>query len=726
MKFLTTLILTFAAFLCEDCISQVTQEWVARYNSSGTNSDAINWIAVGKLGNIYVTGSCSGSGVTKDYCTIKYNSSGDTLWVRRYNGPGNNSDAGNSIAVDNLGNVYVTGESPGSGTDYDYCTIKYNSSGDTLWVRRYNGPDNLIDAALSLTIDNTGNVYVTGLSEGISTDYDYCTIKYNSSGDSLWVKRFNGVGSGRDQAASIALDSSGNVYVTGLSWRGSNYDYATIKYNSAGIQQWVRTYHGPGGVSDNGKSLAVDKMGNIYVTGYSFGSGTSDDYCTIKYNTSGDSLWVRRYNGPQNSIDQANFIDVDTSGNVYVTGSSNGVGTQSDFCTIKYNSLGDSLWVKRYNGPNNTSDLANCVKVDNNGNVYVTGQSTGIGSGYDFCTIKYNPTGDSVWVERYNGPGNGGDMPINIALDIYGNVFTAGASLGLGTGSDFCLIKYSQEPIPPDGLLGNILPGGFIQLQYDDNSSNEDGFHILRSVNSSSNWSIHDTVGPNTTTYIDSIGLTFKDTFYYKVNAFNSNGNSSYSNIISIYYQFLPYPPNSLALIVLDTGIVKLTWSDSSSNENGFVLQRRDNIDTAWAVRDTTGANVTQFNDSNLTIGRTYDWRVYSYNSLGNSAFSNIVSTLITGTENSVNIPDKFALKQNYPNPFNPVTKIDYDLPVNSNVKMIIFDITGREVSVLINDHKNAGRHTVSWDGSGFGSGVYFYRIEANGFTEIRRMMLVK
>ncbi len=124
-------------------------------------------MAVDGSGNVYVTGSSEG-----DYATIKYSPDGDTLWVRRYSG------SASALAVDDSGNVYVTGWSYGSGTFDDYATIKYAPNGDSLWVRRYNGPGNDYDLPFALALDGDGNVYVTGESYGSGTNYDYATIKY--------------------------------------------------------------------------------------------------------------------------------------------------------------------------------------------------------------------------------------------------------------------------------------------------------------------------------------------------------------------------------------------------------------------------------------------------------------------------------------------------------------------------------------------------------------------
>ena len=415
--------------------------WVRHYASGLTPEyETARAVFVDAPGNVYVTGFCVGSSSTRDYATIKYNSNGDTLWVRKYNGPGNNEDVANSIAVDDSGNVYVTGLSDDVGTFSVFATIKYNSNGDTLWVRRYNGPGNGSNDASALAVDGSGNVHVTGYSYGSGTSKDYATVKYNSNGDTLWVRRYNGPGNSDDDATSFAVDGSGNVYVTGSSYGSgtSYYDYATIKYNSNGDTLWVRRYSGPENGLDNASSLAVDGSGNVYVTGLSYGVGTSSDYATIKYNSNGDTLWVRRYNGPGNSYDKATSLAVDGSGNVYVTGLSDGLDTSSVFATIKYNSNGDTLWVRKYNGPESGGNGASFLAVDSSGNVYITCNSDGI------VTVKYSSTGNEEWASHY-----GTDyprFPYGIRVDKTGNVYVGGNTMISRSTSFYTTIKYVQTP----------------------------------------------------------------------------------------------------------------------------------------------------------------------------------------------------------------------------------------------------------------------------------------
>jgi hypothetical protein len=270
--------------------------------------------------NIYVTGTTATAGAD-NWATIKYNSAGAQVWLRTLDGGGN--DAAVAITTDEAGNVYVTGSS--AGVLYSM-TAKYSATGDQLWVQSFTTTGEG-DAGIDIAVDHEGNVYVTGYNVETPTSFDFVTIKYSPGGAELWVRRYDS-GSGEDVPAAIACDESG-IYVTGR----SNDDYTTIKYDFSGVQQWVRSYNGGFG-SDSPADLIVDDAGNIYVTGQSPGSGTNDDYATIKYDAAGTQQWVSRYDGPTtvfaNDYDRAVGLAVDADGNVYVTGNSS-----NDFATVK-------------------------------------------------------------------------------------------------------------------------------------------------------------------------------------------------------------------------------------------------------------------------------------------------------------------------------------------------------------------------------------------------------
>ncbi len=467
-------LLVFAAGLAQ---AGVIEEWARRYNGSANDFDYASSIAIDDSNNIniYVTGTRYDSDTWEDYATIKYGSDGNQIWVRPYNGPGSGNDNARDIALDSFGNIYVTGSSSATGTDDDYATIKYDSDGIQKWVARYDGPISNHDYGNALAIDSSDNVYVTGISIGLGTGGDYATIKYDSNGNQKWVARYNGPqGSGYDWPSAIAIDGSGNIYVTGKSTgSGTSYDYATIKYNSAGVRQWVRRYDGPGSGGDEAKAIVIDDSDNIYVTGKSTGSGTSYDYATIKYNSAGVRQWVRRYDGPGSGGDEAKAIVIDNSDNIYVTGKSTGSGTDYDCATIKYDSAGVEQWVARYNGPVDAADGAIAITLDNSGNVFVTGESIGSGTGNDYATIKYDPNSSQLWVIRYNGPGNDSDYANAVVVDSCDYIYVAGGSSGSGTGLDYATIKYNQYPPfvltmqtePPEVNTVTPLPGDNLYAQ---------------------------------------------------------------------------------------------------------------------------------------------------------------------------------------------------------------------------------------------------------------------
>jgi hypothetical protein len=615
----------------------VDTAWVRRYNGPGNGLDAAGAIAVDGSGYIYVTGGSYGSETDADYATIKYYPNGDTAWVRRYNGPGNSYDYANAIAVDDLGYVYVTGESKQdttSSSNYDYCTIKYYPNGDTAWVRRYNGSRSVYDWTNAIAIDDSGNVYVTGWNIGSGTESDYVTIKYYPNGDTAWVRSYNGPGSDRDEAYAIAVDDSGYVYVTGFSvGTGTSSDYATVKYYPNGDTAWVRRYNGPGNRQDEALAIAVDGSNNVYVTGQSYDSATYTDYATIKYYSNGDTAWVRRYNGPGNSWEEARAIAVDDYSCIYVTGSSYGSGTFRDYATIKYYPNGDTAWVRRYNGPGNGWDMPYAIAVDDSNNVYVTGFVWISATDYDHATVKYYPNGDTSWVTRYNGPGNSYDYSEAIAIDDSGNVYVTGGSPGSGTNYDYVTIKYVQ---------------GFSNVSIID-------FAFIPEV---------DTISLG-----DSIRWT-------------NNG-------------AMPHTSTSDAKSLWDSGTL-----------------------------DPGESFTFQFN----TVG-SYPYHCEFHPSMTGTIV--VLSTDVKDETEGREKPSEFALSQNYPNPFNQSTKIEFTLAHSGFASLNIYDILGRKVRTLISEHLSSGYKSVLWDGKNdsgkeVASGIYFYQLRIGDFSATKKLVLLK
>ncbi|PKN88825.1 MAG: hypothetical protein CVU51_03120 [Deltaproteobacteria bacterium HGW-Deltaproteobacteria-1] len=379
-----------------------------------------------------------------------------------------------AIAIDTGGNVYVTGRSDatwgtplhafsGDQGDQNSFVLKLNSSGAYQWHAFYGtGEGN------GIAVDTAGNVYVTGSSYetwGIplhehSVGYaDIFVLKLNSSGAYQWHTFYGSTpwDQSPDQGSSIAVDTGGNIYVTGWSrWTwgtplhaysgNGGYDIFVLKLNSGGAYQW-NTFYGSSEY-DYPAAIAVDTAGNVYVTGssyetwgtplHSFDSDSLSNFFVLKLNSSGAYQWNTFYRYSSRGI------AVDTSGNVYVTGYSNATwgtplhafsGAVSNTFVLKLNSSGAYQWNTFYTGTGSSG-----IAVDTGSNVYVTGSSAASwgtplhpyeGGVYDICILKLNSSGAYLWHTFYGSIFT--DHSSGIAVDTGGNVYVAGTSGTWGT-----------------------------------------------------------------------------------------------------------------------------------------------------------------------------------------------------------------------------------------------------------------------------------------------------
>jgi|GEM_PF-2693494 len=444
-----------------EAIFKKLEKWDQRYDYAD-GADQANDIGVDPSGNVYVTGYSS-NGTDNDYATINYLSDGTpnenwgTTGALRYDG-GYGNDEASALDLDGSGNVYVTGFSFSRNKGEDFYTISYDNAGERSSAR-YDGPAHKGDRGNDIVVDTSGYFYVTGDSfRGMKFEHsDYATVKFDTFGEVIWDERYDARRNGHDVATAVALDSDGNVIITGRSEYSLrknsdvlHYDYFTIKYraNNGGIA-WIDRYDNADveNAGDDAAAIAVDLPGNVYVTGRSQGSGLDFDIVTIKYlsNGSRDNNWgtngVVRFDGNYN--DEAVAIAADSEGNVYVTGHSFN-GTNNDYITIMYDSSGEEVWVRTYD--NNGVDEAADIAIDTVGNIYVTGRSQD-GGDFDYFTIKYDNLGNMVWRVRYDNT-YGDDEARALVVDSFGNVYVTGRSKGMiggvATGFDYATVKYEQ------------------------------------------------------------------------------------------------------------------------------------------------------------------------------------------------------------------------------------------------------------------------------------------
>jgi hypothetical protein len=322
--------------------------WERRYNGPADSYDRGYSVTVDAAGNVIVTGYSYSTPAldTGDYYTAKYEAAdGALLWEMRYNGTGGGNDIAYGVAVDFAGNVAVTGRSPNDAGNDDIYTAKYAAGdGALLWEKRYNGPANGNDSGNSVAVDGAGNVVVTGISNSANSTPDYYTAKYAAAdGTLLWERRYDGPGNRYDNGNSVAVDASGNVFVTGRSNGATlSNDYYTAKYAAGdGTVLWERRFGAPN-YYESAYSVATDAAGNAVVTGHTF-NGNEDDYYTVKYAAAdGAVLWEARSVGSPNTN---SFIDwgvpytgklaITKDGGAVVTGHSYN-GSNWDYATVRY------------------------------------------------------------------------------------------------------------------------------------------------------------------------------------------------------------------------------------------------------------------------------------------------------------------------------------------------------------------------------------------------------
>lgn len=610
-------------------------------------------------------------------------------WVAIYNGVGGlRSDEATDIAVDSAGNVYVTGISQGLGFDYDCATIKYDAQGEVQWVNRYDGGND--DYSYKLALDDSANVYITGSSYSTDSGEDYLTIKYSTDGVEQWVRKYNGPGNSFDRSYTIAVDESGNACVTGQSYDvGGNSDYTTIKYNTLGNEQWVKRYNGPQNDYDEAVGIAIDNFDNVVVTGKSIGINNHYNYATIKYNGNGIEQWIRRYISAANHSEVPYAIAVDSSGNVYVAGSGASMdttSTTSDYLTIKYDSLGVQQWIAKYNGPGDYSDIAKEIAVDDSRNTYITGWSTGEGGSYDYATIKYDPSGTEQWVSRFNC-----GFVYDLAVDHSGNVYVTGDSSDSTAIVASTTIKYNTygEEI---WLIRYNGPGGFDQS-------------VAIALDESGN------VYVTGITYVPG-GIP---TFDYAT--------------IKYKQKIVPVELTNFSASVTNRHIV-LDWETATElNNSGFEILRLAKNDFAWrTIGFVPGYGTTaepkfySFNDENVITG-IYKYQLKQIDFDGSVDYSDIIEVLFGN-------PMTFSLEQNFPNPFNSVTIINYSIAEHSFVVLKVYNTLGEEVAILLNEEKDAGKYSLRFNAQELPSGVYLYKLNASGssgeYNFVKKFILLK
>jgi hypothetical protein len=348
-----------------------TLQWSVQYTANTGGNVYVGAIALDASENVIITGSAyNGSSNNYDLLVIKYNSSGTAQWHYLLDGGYSSNEGGAGVVCDGSSNVFVTGVVWSSAINPDAVTICLNSSGTVQWKSSFDNVS-LVDAGTSIVL-SSGAAIVTGITQTNTSTWEYLTARYSQSTGSLLGSNVTSLsGTTIEHAMAVTLDNSGNIYITGaMGGSGTGLDVKTIKLNSSLAIQWTATWNGSANHDDVGQGIAVDASGNVYVGGYT--TGTNRDALLLKYSSSGSLSSALTYDA-EGGDDEYVGLALTSGGDVFAGGYVTRKGNK-DFFSAFYSS-GSLIWSEAYNGIYNKDDAIQQVTPDGSGNFIVAGMS---------------------------------------------------------------------------------------------------------------------------------------------------------------------------------------------------------------------------------------------------------------------------------------------------------------------------------------------------------------
>lgn len=760
-------VLTLAVMAAPSGALTPIHQWSKRFG--GTGYDYGFATAVDDSGNVFITGSFAGtvnfgggnlvSAGLLDVFLAKYNSAGVYQWSRRFGGT--QGDDGQAIAVDASGNVFVAGSFQGtanfggsnlvSAGTYDIFVAKYSGNGVHQWSHGYGTTNG--EFAYGVAADPSGNVFVTGYftgtldlgSGGLTSNgsNDVFVAKYDASGAPLWSNHYGSVN--EDEGYSVASDASGNVVVTGrvgqavdfgggsLTYGGGFYDAFVAKFDGSGVHQWSKDLGSTG--TDIGNWVTTDGAGNVVVTGHfagtvNFGGGGlssagSDDIFVARYDAAGTHQWSRRFGGTLS--DAGNSVAVDDAGNVVVTGSFQGTVDfgggnvvshgSDDVFVAKLTAAGKPWWSRGAGGT--SSDIGYAVATDASGNVFTTGvfQGTANFGGTDLVSAGY----DDIFLVKYAGERA---EPFVTAITDIGNDQGRQVKIRFGrswydqAGSATPVLSYEvyRRDDPPPAAAGvahdpsGLSPAGLLA----------NGWTFVGSApaHEESTYGLDvPTIGDSTIAY-----GPYESVFY--VRAATADPGVFFDSPADSGYSVDNLAPSAPVNLVYSTG--QLSWDPSTAKDFDYFTVYGSNTDSFGSA---TVVNYSVSPAMDVTASSYVFYYVTATDFSGNEGKPARINTL-SGVGAA---PASYVLSLgNYPNPFNPATTVRYTVPVHGAVTILIYDARGARIATLL-DHevRDPGAYTAEWkglsdSGTPASSGIYFVKIEQNGSTRSRKMVLLK
>ena len=625
------------------------------------------WIAIDGDNNpvvlaAIVTGS---SADPAGWLTLKYDTNGKLLWANSLPGPFSDP---RRVATDATNNVYVAGRmwvtnSTGN-ISLDSVLIKYAPSGARLWTASFdNGNGTAVDEPYSMVVSpDSSRIGVAGKSGNL-----FMALMYDANGNLLWSKTNANAYPANDLAfgaGNVSYFATGTYFPTDP----NPYQMAIAKFDAAGKQVFIKSYS----VGEKTYRIKVDRLGNVVATGIDAVSYYTD-WMTIKTDANGNLQWSQRYDGGRNNHETPTMLLLDDSNAVYVTGTggpnpSTGTVSYLKGVIAKYSSAGAPQWSVRdpfANGKAIVLGAGNSVASLGFGYLVtahhvqtglldlrpsaptnLSGSEGFTGSSYVVNLNFIDNASNEFWVdiERCEGAGCTTFSKIGQTLGENSNGFRdsnvsrgttytyrarAVGFMGSSESSNTAQVTLSpaNPPAAPSNLTA-IMNGAYVILNWQDNSNNEMQFSVERCQGAGCTSFIG--IGPsdaNTPTFPDSNAAP-GESYSYRVRAWNLDGYSAYSNTATIIPGGTvapPLPPGNLTGQALSNSQIRLSWTNSSANQDGVRIERCNGSNcTNFAEIVTVAGTTTTFVNSGLAAATTYRYRVRAYNSVGISQYSNI------------------------------------------------------------------------------------------------------
>ena len=445
--------------------------------TEGGASDAVTWessdesvagiddagsVTILTVGVLDVSATSTVDPSVRDTVTLTVDPLGVLAWTRQF-GTGANERAF-GVATDANGHVFVAGRTTGAldgpnagGTDA--FIRSYTREGDLRWARQFGTSS--ADVATGVAIDANGNVYVVGNTAGAlegagEGGLDVFIRSYDGDGERRWTRQFGT--SSDDEALGVATDAHGNVYVTGITSGAlegdgfSGLDGFVRSFDGDGVVRWTRQFGTTSG--DRAFGVATDANGNVYVAGETFGAleGTAaggGDAFVRSYDGDGAHRWTRQFG--TGSVDIARGVSTDASGNVYVTGFTEGALEGASFGPIdafvrSFDGDGVVRWTRQFG--TGSEDVALDVATDASGNVYVAGRTGGAldgasAGGIDAFVRSFDSGGTLRWTRQFGTVSS--DHAVGVAAgssaEVYVVGYTNGALEGTSAGGEDAYVR---------------------------------------------------------------------------------------------------------------------------------------------------------------------------------------------------------------------------------------------------------------------------------------------